>query len=173
MAETNRHYLRCRGCLQRVYVETPKEQRFFGPTKCTACGWFMHHEGILNVRTNRVQETFTATTCDEQCTHALGLDCWCKCGGLYHGTGATVTYTVDKGTAWVNTIASDSAVRIANEYGAALAALRLTVQDIAVRRTLGQWVSRPDFDKWLEVDRRIRKSETLKTHTKRMEVLNG
>lgn len=160
----SRWFVRCRDCLSVVAVEVQPTAEM----RCGACDGKIEVMGRVTRDGKRmVTGAYDAPACDARCTHARGPSCDCQCGGVNHGTGATVPVVEMEGAPRVMVPAA--ARRIADEWRAELA----RVADTRPGRlaSLPGWL--PD-DEWYVADqyRRLRShARTLRTHRGRMACL--
>ena len=140
---TERNFYRCGDCLSVVAVDGRRQR-----LSC-ACGGTLEHMG--RVEGDRLTKTQYLCPCDGRCTGALGPNCDCQCGGANHGSGRVVEVQVDAGRAVVRPQNWGQAQRIAEEYRRAV--------NTARARGVSLW--------------RLNAAAGVKTHRKRMEMLNG
>lgn len=81
---TTRRFFRCSCCLGVLAIEQGDS------ASCGACGGTLEPMGYVH----RAEKAGTSCACDLRCTHALGPECNCKCGGVNHGT-ALLAMVVD------------------------------------------------------------------------------
>lgn len=93
---SRRWCIRCADCLAVAFVETPGRPP---RADCAACDGVGTVETMGEVRGVHVGHDETRCACDGRCTHAKGPDCECSCGGVNHGSGATVTLWIVDGKA--------------------------------------------------------------------------
>lgn len=166
-----RHFLTCGDCLQRIYVEAPAGQRF-DDVRCSACAGRMTWHGTLN--NGRVEFETEGPPCNLLCVDAAGRSCVCACGGRNHGSHLLVPFTVTHtGPIIVHTLPDAEAIRIAEEYRAARGALIDTVRESWEKRRRGEWMPAGEFDRVLDVERRLHRARGLKTHAGRMKALGA
>lgn len=89
VVRVRRWCLRCTQCLRVAFAESPQEPKF-GP--CALCRGAVECMGYVRAGSNVAWTDHERTACDERCTNAPGFKCECSCGGVNHGTGATVEY---------------------------------------------------------------------------------
>lgn len=84
---TTRRFFRCSCCLGVLAVDDSADVQ-----ACGACLGTLEPMGSV-YRSERVG---SSCACDLRCTHALGPECNCKCGGANHGQGLVVPVVVGK-----------------------------------------------------------------------------
>lgn len=160
-----RHFYRCTDCLTVVAVEAE-----LAKAECGACGGRM--ESMGRVDGLRLTELRTGAVCDGRCTHANGPRCDCQCGGANHGSGRTVTYSIDRGPVpQVDVPAKCDALRIANEWREALERGLAECRGISDRKHRGEYLPESEFRRMLSLSYRINKARKLRTHNARMRAL--
>ena len=75
-------YYRCKDCLTPVTIPGNTKA---GDLKCACGGDNFEFLGRVNGYTWVM--TDAVCNCDGRCTHAIGPNCDCKCGGRFHGAG--------------------------------------------------------------------------------------
>lgn len=160
----NRWFVRCRDCLSVVAIEVAPTAGML----CGACDGKIETMGRVTRDGGRmVTGAYDACACDGRCTGARGPSCDCSCGGVNHGTGATVPVVDVEGIPRVQV--SAHARRVADEWRAELA--RVDGTRPGRLASLPGWLPR---DEWFVAEqyRSLRShARSLKTHKGRMRVL--
>jgi len=94
---TTRHGFSCSRCSEWFFSTNRDPHRL----PCPICGGSLVWRGMVHPD-SRVIRDGQAPACDERCTSARGVSCECKCLGVNHGTGRTVTVRAVEGTARVD-----------------------------------------------------------------------
>lgn len=121
-----RYYYRCSTCLTTMTAE----QRF-DEAKCV-CGGHLQLLGPVSQDGRRWLRQEQRPRCDGRCISALGPNCDCQCRGENHGKGlgATVTIYHDGGAVVLRPVRPEEAIRRAEEYQAAKAAVYQALADV-------------------------------------------
>lgn len=177
-SDTNRWYVRCTDCLAvGVLLEQPTHD-----LQCGTCGGKIESMGKVSFVNGikHLTEEVHKCPCDARCTHAIGPQCDCPCGGANHGTGRVITVVHDLGVA-PKCVMPEAEVRlqVANEYREAFQKLigRLNALNVEYdrRRNLRQWPYLPDAEySMLVTFRKLKvKIAKMRVHKARMKVLAG
>lgn len=121
-----KHFFRCSNCLVAFaadYSSGVWNWRIPRDLKC-ACGGSVWHLG--KVKRFRVVNTEERCACDERCTHALGPNCECQCGGENHGTGRTYKVEIDQGG--IPRVSNEPDIAKRDEFFAALDAAEKRIE---------------------------------------------
>jgi hypothetical protein len=102
---TERHYWRCADCLLPLVLPVSTLEA----ARCGNCNG-TRLEWLGKVKGGHAVKTADECVCDENCVHARGPKCGCKCGGRNHGIGMAGYVTVVKGITVVRPPASDEAL---------------------------------------------------------------
>jgi len=97
MSSTTRHGFSCSRCSEWFFSTDRDPHRL----PCPICGASLVWRGMVHPDSRVIREG-QAPACDAQCTSARGVNCECKCLGVNHGTGRTVTVRAVEGTARVD-----------------------------------------------------------------------
>lgn len=171
--ETTPHLYRCYTCLE---VFTTGTERM--PTALARCFCNGGLEYLGQVNNGRIQITFEAPACNDECIYARKDKCVCRCGGANHGSARTKIVRLDNG-AWAptakETTARECEVR-AEEFKAAIAAVWTRVgarypEALATRRAGGFIPERAAFDAIVDAERIINAARRLRTHAGRLKRL--
>lgn len=155
-----RTYYRCRDCLSAFTLDQP----YPAGARCV-CGGTPERMGV--VCGNAYGDVDKACPCDARCTHAIGPNCDCQCGGKNHGSGvaAWVDQFVAEGRVVIRLLDEATAQRRATEFRVALAAAQARVE--ALRAGDPSRYS----PQWYRADGLLRGAKRLKVHALRLKRL--
>jgi hypothetical protein len=170
----DRWFIRCGECLTIASVEGKPAMEFtYLVASCGICG-SRRVENMGRVERDRLVHQFEQCACDARCTSARGPHCDCSCGGKNHGTGRTVVITVDAGAVPVVRFVDDvKARKQVEEFRAGIAAVLAVMDGYKARRDRGEFLPRPEFDRWRECGRVLVTARKARTHAARMKQLGS
>lgn len=84
-SKTKKWFLRCRGCLSVMAMETDRPA---ATMRCAACEGSIEVMG--QVHPKKLLKLEERCLCDNRCTMAAGPECNCQCAGANHGSGVLV-----------------------------------------------------------------------------------
>ena len=157
-----RHFHRCRGCLSVVAVES----RLPDGAVCGACGYGFRYMG--QTERDRLVRHEERCACDGRCTGATGPKCDCSCGGVNHGSGRTVTVTIDAGgIPRVSSLDPEESKRIADEWTTARKPFR---EELARLRDSG-YLPRVEWERMRDLECCLSSASKKTSHKGRLKVL--
>lgn len=119
-----RYFHRCADCLSVAALD-----REYGRAQCAECGGRMEYMGRTSkiADSQLVRDTWRCP-CDARCTHAMGPDCDCRCGGKNHGSGMWVPVTESAGAVPLVHV-KPGARKFADHYRALVESVRAAIQE--------------------------------------------
>lgn len=166
-----RFFFKCMDCLSVGASDLESAPR--GKMECGLCGGPIDVMGEVGSGSRLVQRG-SACPCDARCTGALGPHCECQCGGKNHGSNAMVPVLWDRGPIpKVMMRERGEALRIAEEWRAALDSARGEVESLAEKKAINGWLGDTDYRRFWSIKNRILKARGLKSHAGRMKALGA
>lgn len=167
----NRWFYRCRDCLAVVAIdsETPLRPYWHVPqATCAACKGDMELMGRVSRDHAALVKDEERCACDARCTHAMGPNCDCKCGGENHGTGKVVEVVVVVGGVPVISVeATADLLRIATQWRQAIALVEAAKTAISDKPKFDS----VDYTKMRILKDAVHRARLLRTHDSRMNCL--
>lgn len=169
-----RNFYRCVDCLSVMAVEGELPRTYeprsstYQYAQCGACDGQVEHMG--KVSGQHITMRHLCCPCDTRCTHALGPNCECQCGGENHGTQLVVP--VDKVVGGLPRVTPRSylaAREVAREYREALAPFQARRTYL---RSLG-WIEGHLYRELCDLGHALARVHKARTHTGRMKILRA